>query len=188
PLLDRTVLCIQGPPGTGKTYTAARMAVDLLKRGKTVGVCALSHKVIQNLLSAILKAGGEEGIKPVCVEKITETLEGGHPDIFQMKENGDVRNVLLARAANVVGGTAWLWARADFAEAVDVLFLDEAGQFPLANAVAISQGGRSLVLVGDPQQLEAPLRGAHPEGTDVSALHHILAGYQTMPADLGLFL
>ena len=187
-LLDRTVLCIQGPPGTGKTYTAARMAVDLLKQGKTVGVCALSHKVIQNLLTAILKAGGEEEIKPVCVEKITETLEGGHPDIVQMKENGDIRNVLLARAANVVGGTAWLWARRDFAEAVDVLFLDEAGQFPLANAVAISQGARSLVLVGDPQQLEAPLQGSHPEGTEVSALHHFLGGHKTMPPDLGLFL
>jgi uncharacterized protein len=105
-----------------------------------------------------------------------------------MKENGDVRNVLLARAANVVGGTAWLWARPDFAEAVDVLFLDEAGQFPLANAVAISQGARSLVLVGDPQQLEAPLQGSHPEGTEVSALHHFLGGHKTMPSYLGLFL
>jgi uncharacterized protein len=105
-----------------------------------------------------------------------------------LDNDADVRNVLLSGLVRVVGGTAWLWARPDFAEAVDVLFLDEAGQFPLANAVAISQGARSLVLVGDPQQLEAPLQGTHPDGTEVSALHHVLAGHQTMPAGLGLFL
>lgn len=188
PLLDRTVLCIQGPPGTGKTYTAARMAVELLKQRKTVGVCALSHKVIQNLLSAIVEAAAEEGTNVVCAQKITDPLDGGHADIVQMKDNNAVRNALLGDGVNVVGGTAWLWARPDFAEAVDVLFLDEAGQFPLANALAISQGARSLVLVGDPQQLEAPLQGSHPEGTEVSALHHFLGGHKTMPPDLGLFL
>lgn len=188
PVLDHAVLCIQGPPGTGKTYTAARMAIELLGQGKTVGVCALSHRVIQNLLCAIVDAGAQEGVKVVCVQKVTDALSGGHPDIVQLKDNKEVRNLLLGGAANVVGGTAWLWAREDFTNAVDVLFLDEAGQFPLANAVAISQGGRSLVLVGDPQQLEAPLQGTHPEGVEASALHHVLGSHKTMPSELGLFI
>jgi hypothetical protein len=74
------------------------------------------------------------------------------------------------------------------AEAVDVLFIDEAGQFSLANAVAVSGAGRSLVLLGDPQQLEQPLQGVHPPGADASALGHILDGRATMPSDRGLFL
>jgi uncharacterized protein len=44
------------------------------------------------------------------------------------------------------------------------------------------------VLIGDPQQLEQPMQGSHPEGTDVSALDHILCGQQTIPPDKGLFL
>ena len=187
PLLDRTALCIQGPPGTGKTYTAARMAVDLVRLGKTIGVCALSHKVIRNLLQAIVRVAAEENVPVQCAQKIAETL-GTDANIKEFEANEDVLNVLLERTVQVAGGTAWLWARPDFAEAVDVLFLDEAGQFPLANAVAISQGARSMVLLGDPQQLESPMQGTHPEGCEASALQHVLGAHKTMPENLGLFI
>ena len=84
--------------------------------------------------------------------------------------------------------TAWFWARPDAAAAVDVLFIDEAAQMSLANVLAVSQAARTVVLLGDPQQLEQPMQGSHPEGTDVSALHHLLGGHQTIAADRGLFL
>ena len=68
--------------------------------------------------------------------------------------------------ANVLGGTAWLWARPEFAKAVDVLFVDEAGQMSLANVLAVSHAAKSVVLLGDPQQLEQPQKGSHPEGVE----------------------
>ena len=37
-------------------------------------------------------------------------------------------------------------------EAVDVLFVDEAGQMSLANVVAVARCAKSIVLLGDPQQ------------------------------------
>jgi len=58
----------------------------------------------------------------------------------------------------------------------------------LANALAVSQAARSLILLGDPQQLDQPLQGTHPPGADRSALAHILDDRATMPPDLGLFL
>ena len=88
----------------------------------------------------------------------------------------------------MAAGTAWLWAAPEAAGAVDVLFIDEAAQMSLANVLAVSQAARSVVLLGDPQQLDQPMQGSHPEGTDVSALHHMLDGHQTIPADRGLFL
>ncbi len=48
---------------------------------------------------------------------------------------------------------------ADDGGSVDVLFVDEAGQLSLANTVAISRAATSLVLLGDPQQLEQPIQG-----------------------------
>jgi uncharacterized protein len=74
------------------------------------------------------------------------------------------------------------------AGAVDVLFVDEAGQISLANVLAMSRAAESIVLLGDPQQLDQPLRGSHPPGAERSALAHLLDGRATMPADLGLFL
>ena len=78
--------------------------------------------------------------------------------------------------------------RQDFAQAVDVLFVDEAGQMSLANVLAVAQAAESIVLLGDPQQLEQPKKGSHPDGVDVSALEHILGEHQTIPADRGIFL
>ncbi len=48
--------------------------------------------------------------------------------------------------------------------AVDVLFVDEAGQVSLANVVALAPATTSIVLLGDPQQLDQPMQGAHPPG------------------------
>ena len=58
----------------------------------------------------------------------------------------------------------------------------------LANVLAVSQAAPSIVLLGDPNQLEQPQQGSHPDGTGVSALDHILAGARTVPPDRGLFL
>ena len=81
-----------------------------------------------------------------------------------------------------------MWARQDAFDTIDVLFVDEAAQMSLANVLAVSQAARTVVLIGDPQQLDQPMQGNHPDGTDVSALDHILAGEQTIPPDKGLFL
>ena len=45
-----------------------------------------------------------------------------------------------------------------------------------------------VLTLGDPQQLEQPIKGSHPPGADASALQHLLGGSQTIPVDLGLFL
>jgi uncharacterized protein len=88
----------------------------------------------------------------------------------------------------VLGGTAWLWSRPEFRQSADVLFIDEAGQMSLADVLAVSAGTSSLVLLGDPQQLEQPQQATHPPGAQASALEHILGGERTIPVDRGMFL
>lgn len=44
--LQNSYLVIQGPPGAGKTYTASHVIVELLRRGKKVGVSSLSRQSI----------------------------------------------------------------------------------------------------------------------------------------------
>ncbi|MCW5715749.1 MAG: TM0106 family RecB-like putative nuclease [Bauldia sp.] len=183
--LDRTVLAIQGPPGAGKTYAGARMICALVRAGKRVGVTATSHKVIRNLLDAVLEAASEEGLPMAAVHK---TEPGDPGPVAETSNNAEVLNLMQGGAVNVAGGTQWMWARPDFAAVVDVLFVDEAGQMSLANVLAVTPSCTSMVLLGDPQQLEQPQQASHPDGAGVSALDHLLAGRRTIPADRGIFL
>ncbi len=180
------ILPVQGPPGAGKTFTGARMICELVRRGKKVGVTANSHKVIRNLINATIKAADELGIDLQCCQKADKVEPPQHRLSFA-KNNEDLFRALRSGVA-VGGGTAWLWSDLDGFETVDVLFVDEAAQMSLANVLAVSQAAETVVLVGDPQQLDQPMQGSHPEGTDVSALDHILAGARTIPPDKGLFL
>lgn len=180
------VLSIQGPPGSGKTFTGAQMICALVQAGKKVGVCATSHKVIRHLLDGALDAAQALKLDLRCVEKVTDR-EADLPGLqFFVKE--DALFAALAGGAQVAGGTAWLWSSPGAKDKVDVLFIDEAAQMALANVLAVSQAATSLVLLGDPQQLNQPIQGSHPEGTDVSALHHVLGDAPTLPNDRGLFL
>ena len=186
--LDNSVLAIQGPPGAGKTFTGARMICELVRQGKKVGITATSHKVIRNLLDEVTKAAEELGLNGLrCVQKVSELPEVNPPGIVLTTDNAAPLQALQG-GAQVAAGTAWLWSREEYREAVDVLFVDEAGQMSLANVLAITQSTKSLVLLGDPQQLEQPLKGSHPEGADVSALEHLLDGARTMSQGKGLFL
>ena len=187
--LDGGVLAIQGPPGAGKTFTGARMICDLVRAGKKVGITAVSHKVIRNLLDGVVKAAAEEGRSIRCLQKVSgkAAKDEGQP-IRETTKNKDVVAALENGEVQVAAGTAWLWAREDLFQSVDVLFVDEAGQMSLANVLAVTQSARNVVMLGDPQQLDQPLQGSHPEGTEVSALQHLLGERQTIPSDRGLFL
>ncbi len=191
--LDRTVLPIQGPPGSGKTFSGARMICELLRSGRRVGITANSHKVIGNLIAEVIAAADEAAAagRPVPLGIVQrgeadQVLE--HERVIRGKNPAHVRAQLDAGAANLAGGTSWLWVSKSMAGAVDVLFVDEAGQMSLANVVSMAGTADGLVLLGDPQQLDQPLRGTHPPGADRSALAHVLDGLATIPPDRGLFL
>ncbi|MBI2220392.1 MAG: DNA2/NAM7 family helicase, partial [Acidobacteria bacterium] len=185
--LDRTTLAVQGPPGSGKTYVGARMIRAAVARGMRVGVTATSHKVIQNLFDAVrdqAKAAGED-VRLARKPKDGEELP---PYVLEFNKNEVALAAIRDREVHVLGGTAWLWADEDAAGSVDLLFVDEAGQFSLANALAVAPTAGSLVLLGDPQQLDQPQKASHPDGVNVSALGHLLASAETMPPNLGIFL
>ena len=153
-----------------------------------MGITAVSHKVISHLLGELCKAAKMAKVKLRCVQKAND--EDGCEDtgIIQVDSNEAVLAALTDGTATVAAGTAWLWARGEMADSVDVLFVDEAGQMSLANVLAISPAAKSIVLLGDPQQLDQPQKGLHPPGAEVSALSHLLNGRATIGEDQGIFL
>jgi uncharacterized protein len=195
PALADSYLAIQAAR-LGQDDRRGEMSVDLVDAGRKVGVTANSHKVIGLLLSKVAKAAVKRGVAVRLGQKPATNEDPTCTDARAFKDNASLRDALADDEIDVAGGTGWVWSREEFAGSVDVLFVDEAGQLSLANAVAVSPAARSLVLLGDPQQLDQPLQGSHPPGAERSALAHLLEGgprppeprRTTMPGELGLFL
>jgi predicted RecB family nuclease len=185
---EASVLPIQGPPGSGKTFTGARMVVELVKMGYRVGIAAVSHKVISNLLREVCTVGREAGVSLQAVQKVDGTDGCDDSMVEQVEQNQAVLDAITNGETLVAAGTSWLWARAEMRGSVDVLFIDEAAQISLANVLAVAQAATSVVLLGDPQQLNQPQKGIHPPGTDGSAFDHLLQDRGTITPQQGIFL
>ena len=185
--LETGTLPIHGPPGTGKTYAGARMILDLVRAGRRVAVTAQSHKTISNLLEAIVAAAREERVAVRALQKADAGI-GPIDGVARAGTNQEVAAALAAGNVDIVAGTGWLFARPEFDRAFDVLFVDEASQMSLANAVAIGTCAASLVLIGDPNQLPMVTQGVQPGGAAASSLEHLVGEAETMPPDRGLFL
>jgi predicted RecB family nuclease len=186
--LDHGVLPIQGPPGTGKTFTGSHMILELVKAGKKVGVTAVGHETIRNVLRSVCEHAEAQGYTEFqCLHK-GKLKEDSPEALHAFDDNDRIAGLFATDDYRLLGGTSWLWANERFRDSVDVLFIDEAGQMSLADVLAVSAGAKSLVLLGDPQQLEQPQQASHPPGAGASALEHLLGSAKTIPSDRGLFL
>jgi uncharacterized protein len=185
--LDRSYLFVQGPPGSGKTWNGARMAIELMRAGRRVGITALSHKAIHKFLEDVERAAVERGFSFRGLKKSGGT-DGSRYDGRGLVESTGSNAALLDPDVQLLAGTSFLFSREELDRHVDVLFVDEGGQFALADALAAGTAARSLVLLGDPNQLPQVSQAAHPPGANASVLAHLLGEDETVRPDMGVFL
>ncbi len=182
--LDSSYVAVHGPPGTGKTHTAAHVITRLVAdHGWRIGVVAQSHAVVENLLQGAIKAG----IDPTRVAK----KKSDRADVaWQQISESEYAGFITGTAGCVIGGTAWDFANSGRVPpgSLDLLVIDEAGQFCLANTIAVAASAANLLLLGDPQQLPQVSQGTHPEPVDGSALGWLVEDHRTLPAERGYFL
>ncbi len=182
--LDDSYLAVQGPPGTGKTYIGARAIRSLASGGFTVGVTGQSHAVIGNFLEGVVTAG----LATDDVVHVGSDCGGDHAHV----ESGRVSAWVAERAGRgyVIGGTVWAFSNPNQIgrRTLDLLVIDEAGQFSLANTIAASVAAHRVLLLGDPQQLPQVTQGSHPQPIDESALGWIMRGEEVLPGEYGYFL
>ncbi|OBK75498.1 TM0106 family RecB-like putative nuclease [Mycobacterium sp. 1274761.0] len=181
--LDSSYLAVHGPPGTGKTFTAATVIARLVKENHLrIGVVAQSHAVVENLFRDVIAAGVDASL-------VAKKKHGGEATWQQIDEK-EYPGFIADHDGCVIGGTAWDFANAGRVPrgSLDLLVIEEAGQYSLANTIAVASAAKNLLLLGDPQQLPQVSQGIHPEPVDTSALGWLIDGRHTLPTDLGYFL
>ncbi|WP_372698374.1 TM0106 family RecB-like putative nuclease [Arthrobacter sp. JSM 101049] len=182
--LDRSYLAVQGPPGTGKTHVGSHVIAALVARGWKIGVVGQSHAVVENMLTATIT---KAGLDPDRVGK--KPKDPSVPHAWTVTDEKKFDALLGSAEGALIGGTAWtMTGRQVPAGSLDLLVIDEAGQFSLANTLAVSRAAGRLLLLGDPRQLPQVTQGTHPEPVDESALGWLSEGSATLPTDLGYFL
>ena len=185
--LQDSALSVQGPPGTGKTYVGSHVVARLVReRGFRVGVVAQSHNVVEHMLDRIVDAG----VPKAQVAKAPKGPATGAESFTVIAKNGMAPYIAEQQAGFVVGGTAWDLTHAGRIgrRSLDLLVIDEAGQFSLASTIAVSMAASRVLLLGDPQQLPQVSQGTHPEPVDTSALGWVMDEASVIPPERGYFL
>lgn len=191
--LDRSYLAVQGPPGTGKTHVGSHVVAKLVGAGWRVGVVAQSHSAVENMLSAVVDKAGvpvELVAKKQRAKGTEQPADRPAAPPWQELSSAQLADFVASSTSGcVVGGTAWDFAHERWPDGgLDLLVIDEAGQFSLADTVAVGRAAQRLLLLGDPQQLPQVSQGRHPEPVDESALAWLAAGSSVLPDGLGYLL
>lgn len=184
--LDHSYVAVQGPPGAGKTFLASHVIARLVAEGAKVGVVAQSHAVIENLMSACCAREGFDASRAVRLRGKSVTPDAPWAEV----SDSELTELISGEGGLLFGGTVWDYVseRRVPAGSLDVLVVDEAGQFSLTNTVAAARAARSVLLLGDPQQLPQVSTGVHPYPVDVSALGWLSDGAAALNPRFGYFL
>lgn len=184
--LDRSYVAVQGPPGAGKTFLASHVIARLVAEGAKVGVVAQSHAVIENLMLACCARDGFDVSRAVRLRGKSVTPDAPWSEV----SDSELTELISGEGGLLFGGTVWDYVseRRVPAGSLDVLVVDEAGQFSLTNTVAAARAARSVLLLGDPQQLPQVSTGVHPYPVDVSALGWLSDGAAALNPRFGYFL
>lgn len=184
--LDHSYVAVQGPPGAGKTFLASHVIARLVAEGAKVGVVAQSHAVIENLMSACCAREGFDASRAVRLRGKSVTPDAPWAEV----SDSELVELISGEGGLLFGGTVWDYVseRRVPAGSLDVLVVDEAGQFSLTNTVAAARAARSVLLLGDPQQLPQVSTGVHPYPVDVSALGWLSDGAAALNPRFGYFL
>jgi superfamily I DNA and/or RNA helicase len=156
-----------------------------MRAGRRIGVTAISHKAIHKLLEEIEAEAVRQQFQFRGRKKHSDE-DDAYSGLF-IESSAELED-LLEQGLLLVAGTSWLFAAAEMEAHVDTLFIDEAGQCSLADAIVCGTAAHNLLLLGDPNQLSQVSQGGQPEEAKVSVLQHLLGDQATVPAHMGIFL
>ena len=185
--IEDSYLFVQGPPGSGKTWQGAKMAVALMRERQARRRHVAEPQGDPQAPPGDRAGGARAGLRLQGPEEVDRRQRGvalrGAVHRQRRRLARSARGRSPARRRHGVA----LRARG-LRGLLDTLFVDEAGQVSLADAMAVGSVARNLVFLGDPNQLPQVSQGAQQEEAKVSVLQHLLGEHETVPPERGIFL
>ena len=170
-------VAIQGPPGTGKTYRMAKLIAQLLSKGKSVLVTALTNEALKVVAS---KEDLEPYLRSGRISKTSLTIEERHELPNLMPNEGNVCNAASGHLSLATFYISSGWAK-DVQEMIpfDYIIMDEASQALLPMIAASKKLGRKVVWIGDQNQL-APIIKTNEDKINMRGWNPIVKGFDTL--------
>ena len=170
-------VAIQGPPGTGKTYRMAKLIAQLLSKGKSVLVTALTNEALKVVAS---KEDLEPYLRSGRISKTSLTIDERHELPNLMPNEGNVCNAASGHLSLATFYISSGWAK-DVQEMIpfDYVIMDEASQALLPMIAASKKLGRKVVWIGDQNQL-APIIKTNEDKINAQGWNPIVKGFDTL--------
>lgn len=170
-------VAIQGPPGTGKTYRMAKLIAQLLSKGKSVLVTALTNEALKVVAS---KEDLEPYLRSGRISKTSLTIDERHELPNLMPNEGNVCNAASGHLSLATFYISSGWAK-DVQEMIpfDYIIMDEASQALLPMIAASKKLGRKVVWIGDQNQL-APIIKTNEDKINTRGWNPIVKGFDTL--------
>ena len=170
-------VAIQGPPGTGKTYRMAKLIAQLLSKGKSVLVTALTNEALKVVAS---KEDLEPYLRSGRISKTSLTIDERHELPNLMPNEGNVCNAASGHLSLATFYISSGWAK-DVQEMIpfDYIIMDEASQALLPMIAASKKLGRKVVWIGDQNQL-APIIKTNEDKINMRGWNPIVKGFDTL--------
>lgn len=170
-------VAIQGPPGTGKTYRMAKLIAQLLSKGKSVLVTALTNEALKVVAS---KEDLEPYLRNGRISKTSLTIDERHELPNLMPNEGNVCNAASGHLSLATFYISSGWAKA-VQEMIpfDYVIMDEASQALLPMIAASKKLGRKVVWIGDQNQL-APIIKTNEDKINTRGWNPIVKGFDTL--------
>lgn len=170
-------VAIQGPPGTGKTYRMAKLIAQLLSKGKSVLVTALTNEALKVVAS---KEDLEPYLRNGRISKTSLTIDERHELPNLMPNEGNVCNAASGHLSLATFYISSGWAK-DVQEMIpfDYVIMDEASQALLPMIAASKKLGRKVVWIGDQNQL-APIIKTNEDKINTQGWNPIVKGFDTL--------
>ena len=167
---------VQGPPGVGKTFRIAQFASQLLLRGKSILVTALTN---QALMEVAAKEAMSQFLENGAISKASLTVDE--------KKSLPALEAVVDNKCNATAGRLTLatfyissgWAKDIEIPAFDYVLMDEASQALLPMIAATMKLGNKIVWIGDQQQLP-PIVGVTDDVSYRYGWNSIISGFETL--------
>ena len=201
--MNDSLLCLQGPPGTGKSYCIKMLVSHILSKNPDakIAITANAHAVLLEIAGKIIEQLKRDGVSATIRQKLPKdkitigstTFNGQGYSISYEQYDSKIEpgyndeKVGVIPFPNITIGSTFMFAKKHHHQAYDYMIIEEAGQLTIVDTLIMCDVAKNLIMVGDQNQLQSPIKAKNHYGAEISGLQYYIDGKIVTP-EKGVFI